>query len=215
MKQYDLHIHTNASPCSGATPASIVEAAVERNLDGIAITDHDTQTNVEAVQRIAPDHLMVIPGVEVTTTEGHLLALYVDEAPPQAEPQTVVDFVHELGGVAVLAHPFDELRQTYDSDLTTLAAAVDGIEVRNSRCLFERYNRRAESFATTHDLTAIAGSDAHFPWEIGRATTECKTSLRAALKNDSCTVRGRGRYLTGHVATKVEQFRSYRFNRLS
>ncbi|MFB6185905.1 MAG: PHP domain-containing protein [Halobacteriaceae archaeon] len=75
MKRYDLQVHTDASPCSNASPSDIVNAAVEANLDGVAITNHDTLDGYHTVDRIAPSELEVIPGVEVTTTQGHLLAL--------------------------------------------------------------------------------------------------------------------------------------------
>ncbi|AZH26465.1 PHP domain-containing protein [Haloplanus aerogenes] len=203
MSRFDLQVHTDASPCSRATPSGIVDAAVAAGLDGIAITDHDTLDGYAAVARLAPDSLTVVPGVEVTTSQGHLLALGVDEVPPKADPLTVVDHVHEQGGVAVLSHPFDRLREYYAEDLDRIAAAVDGVEVTNSRCVFSRYNRAARSFAAEHDLAITGGSDAHFPMEIGRAYTECGGPVLDAILAGTTETGGRGGYLSGHVATKL------------
>ena len=187
------------------SPSDAVTAAERAGLDGIAITDHDTLANVEQVAEAAPDELTVIPGVEVTTTQGHLLALGVQELPPQADPLTVIEDIHDQGGVAVLSHPFDELRQRYDADLAAIATAVDGIETVNSRCVRESFNRRAEAFAAEYSVAATGGSDAHFPMEIGRAYTVLEAPLPEALEAGATEPCGHGRYLTGHVATKLHQ----------
>lgn len=205
--RYDLHLHTDASPCSNMSPDRVVEAATDADLDGIAITDHDTVENVDAVRDTAPTDLDVITGVEVTTTEGHLLALDVTEAPPKTNPMTVIDHVHEQGGVAVLSHPFDTLRQHYITDLEAIAEAVDAVEAVNSRCVRETFNRRAGSFADCHSLPRTGGSDAHFPMEIGRACTASEKPVLEAIQDGSTRPSGRGRYLSGHVATKFHQFR--------
>ncbi|QLK27611.1 PHP domain-containing protein [Natrinema zhouii] len=209
-RRYDLQVHTNASPCSSTPPERVAEAAVDAGLDGIAVTDHDTLANVDAVRDAAPDDLEVIPAVEVTTTEGHLLALDVAEAPPQTDPLAVVDHVHEQGGVAVLSHPFDTLRQYYETDLGALADAVDGVETVNSRCVRRRFNERAAAYAAARDLPATGGSDAHFPMEIGRAYTSVEDdgSLVDAVRDGRVRASGRGRYLSGHVATKLHQLRT-------
>lgn len=205
--RYDLQVHTNASPCSGTPPNKVAEAAAQANLDGIVVTDHDTVENVARVREYAPNELDVISGAEVTTTQGHLLAIDVAESPPQTDPLSVVDSIHDQGGLAVLSHPFDALRQFYDTDLAALAAAVDGVEVTNSRCVRKLFNAQARAFADHHELSMTGGSDAHFPMEIGRATTEFDGSLRAAIEEGTTTPRGRGRYLSGHVATKLHQGR--------
>jgi predicted metal-dependent phosphoesterase TrpH len=205
--RYDLQVHTDASPCSATAPEAVAAAAADAWLDGIVVTDHDTLANVARVREHAPDRVEVVSGVEVTTTQGHLLGIDVDEAPPQTDPLTVIDAIHEMGGLAVLSHPFDTMRQFYDSDLPELAAAADGIEAVNSRCVRPLFNRQARAFAAHHGLAITGGSDAHFPMEVGRAATEFEGTLREALRGKETTPRGRGRYLSGHVATKLQQGR--------
>lgn len=203
MKQYDLQVHTDVSPCSRATPADVVEAATNVDLNGIAITNHDTLAGYDEVAELAPSGLTVIPGVEVTTTQGHLLALFVEQEPPQADPITVIDHIHSQNGLAILSHPFDRLREYYRTDLEAIASRVDAVEVQNSRCLFPRFNRRARDFASQHDLAITGGSDAHFPMEIGRSTTVCDRPLREAIESRTTRTTGRGGYLSGHTATKL------------
>ncbi|MDG5766100.1 PHP domain-containing protein [Balneolales bacterium ANBcel1] len=78
MPRADLHIHTIRSD-GKLTPAQIVAQAVERKLDVIAITDHDTDSGVkEARQAAREEELCVVRGAEVSTlfedSECHLLA---------------------------------------------------------------------------------------------------------------------------------------------
>lgn len=207
--KYDLQVHTDASPCSSTSPERVVDAALATELDGLAVTDHDTLANVERVRAAASPSLTVVSGVEVTTTQGHLLAYGVDRAPPQTDPLTVIDDIHDQGGVAVLSHPFDTLREHYTTDLKPIASAVDGVEAVNSRCVREVFNRRAAEFAAAHDLPRTGGSDAHFPSELGRAYTEVGGALIPAIREGSTRPGGRGRYVSGHVATKLHQFRTW------
>lgn len=209
IRRYDLHSHTAVSPCSAADPADIVARAVARGLDGIAVTDHDTTAGVDLVREAAPPELEVVPGVEVTTAQGHLLGLGIEEPPERGiDPLDAIDHVHTHGGVAVLAHPFDRLREYYDTDLPALADRVDAVECVNSRCLFERFNRRAGAFADEHGLAVTGGSDTHFPMEVGRAVTEIEGdgSVLEAIREGRTSAVGRGRYPSGHAATKLHQF---------
>ena len=209
IRRYDLQVHTDASPCSAASPAEIAVAAVETGLDGIAITNHDTTAGVSEVRHAIAGldgEIDVISGVEVTTTQGHLLALGVHEPPPQADPRTVIEDVHDQGGVAVLSHPFDRLRQVYDRDLEDIAATVDGVETCNSRCVRPRYNADSKRFAARYGLAQTGGSDAHFPREVGRAVTECRGEVLDAIRAGETRSVGRGGYLSGHIATKLHQF---------
>lgn len=82
MKQFraDLHVHTVLSPCAEVEmiPPLIVQKALEKNIDLIAITDHNTSANVGAVQKAAQGtSLTVLPGMEVQSREEvHLLTLF-------------------------------------------------------------------------------------------------------------------------------------------
>jgi PHP family Zn ribbon phosphoesterase len=82
LREYraDLHIHTCLSPCASLdlSPQRIVERAKAERLDIIAITDHNTAKNVQAVMELGErEGLKVIPGMEVQTREEiHLLSLF-------------------------------------------------------------------------------------------------------------------------------------------
>jgi hypothetical protein len=76
----DLHIHTCLSPCGELTmsPRSVVRRARESGLDLIAVTDHNTTENADAViEAAAGTGLAVLPGIEMTTSEEiHILGLF-------------------------------------------------------------------------------------------------------------------------------------------
>ena len=79
---YDFHIHTALSPCADndMTPNNIIGMAKLKGLDIIAITDHNTAKNVEAVMTCAKNtDIIVVPGMEVETAEEvHVLCLFPD-----------------------------------------------------------------------------------------------------------------------------------------
>ncbi len=76
---YDLHIHSALSPCGDAdmTPNNIVNMALLKGLDVIAVTDHNTIGNCAAVVKAAGDRLLVVPAMEVETQEEvHMLCYF-------------------------------------------------------------------------------------------------------------------------------------------
>ena len=85
MKRYkvDLHIHTCLSPCGSLDmdPESIIETALRKRLDAIAITDHNSTLQCPVIQELGQERgLLVLAGVEVTTSEEvHCLVLFKDE----------------------------------------------------------------------------------------------------------------------------------------
>lgn len=82
----DLHIHSCLSPCAelDMTPRSIIKTALERNLDIIALTDHNSIENAEVTRRLGDGKVYVLTGMEVTSSEEiHILAIFDD--PEKAE----------------------------------------------------------------------------------------------------------------------------------
>lgn len=83
----DLHIHTALSPCGSdeMTPRAIVEAALARGLDMIAICDHNSARNAAAVQEASEGRLAVLAGIEITSAEEvHVVGLFPDAAAAEA-----------------------------------------------------------------------------------------------------------------------------------
>jgi predicted metal-dependent phosphoesterase TrpH len=167
----DPHVHSNAS-YDGHDPVELIlEQAADIGLDAVVITDHDVMhASLTAADLAAEYGLVGIPGVEVSTAHGHLLALGVEELPPRRRPlDETVAWVRRRGGVAVVPHPFQRSRHGIRKRHLTSA---DAIEVYNS-WLFTGYkNRRARRFAASRNYPGVAGSDAHHVGFVGRAYTE-------------------------------------------
>jgi predicted metal-dependent phosphoesterase TrpH len=196
----DLHIHSRADD-GLATPRQIVDH-VQRNtdLDIIAITDHDEIVGaLEAREIVAKGgyRFQVLVGMEITTRQGHLLALGIERPIRMLqEMDRTIALVHEQGGVCILPHPMAWFsmgaRQSLVNRLVrkpTDSVYLDGVEVFNpsfaGRVVFqlaERLNR------TRWQLAACGGSDSHSANTIGSAYTTFPgersiAGFRAALAN--------------------------------
>ncbi|MFC4357149.1 CehA/McbA family metallohydrolase [Halobium salinum] len=183
----DPHVHSEASYDATDPVELILEQAAEIGLDAVVVTDHDVlHESLRAAELASEYGLVGIPGVEVSTADGHLLAVGVEEMPPRRRPlDETVAWVRDRGGVAIVPHPFQ--RSRHGVRKRPLADCdVDAIEVYNS-WLFTGYkNRRARRFADKHGYPGVAGSDAHHVPSIGRAFTEIEVEgvSRAELTAD-------------------------------
>ena len=74
MLTCDLHVHTNYSRDGESSIEDIIRRAEFIGLDAIAITDHDTIAGARAALKISTN-VIVIPGIEISTKQGHLIAL--------------------------------------------------------------------------------------------------------------------------------------------
>lgn len=161
----DLHVHTSRSYDSIQSPATVVRHADRAELDAIATTDHD-EFGAHADIEQSPD-VMVIPGMEVRTRDyDDLLALFITEAITSDTLEAAVDEIHGQGGLAILPHPYRKV----DDFEEWVFQKVDAVEGLNARSKADT-NTRAKDLGDVHDCPLTGGSDAHTPWEIGRART--------------------------------------------
>jgi hypothetical protein len=201
----DLHCHSWFSGDGVSSPESLIASARAKGLNGFALTDHNTSDGCrylldkglvrEDGQPV--DDFLVIPGVEVTTAEGHLLCLGVILPYLKGTPALeVCRMVHEMGGVAIPPHPYDLFRAGIrQSVLDTLE--IDALEVFNAATTLKRYNRMAFDYATAKGLPMTAGSDAHHEAAIGTAYT--------ILDTDDFSVRG----ILGQIKNGTELSQRY------
>lgn len=90
---YDLHIHSALSPCgdNDMTPNNIVNMSIIKGLDVIAIADHNSAGNVRAAMEVAGDNILIVPAMEVTTSEEvHVLCYF----PDIDSAEDMSDFIH-------------------------------------------------------------------------------------------------------------------------
>ena len=199
MLTVELHVHS-AHSYDGRDPVrDLLERAAAIGLDAIAVTDHDViEGSLEAVEAAPEYGLLAIPGMEVSSAAGHVLALGVEETvEPGWSFGETVDRIHELGGIAVVPHPFQKSRSGVLANISPdELEAADAIEVYNSRLLTGRANRRAARFARRRNIPMTAGSDAHISEMVGQATTTVDTdeasvaAILEAIADGRTTVEG-------------------------
>jgi predicted metal-dependent phosphoesterase TrpH len=169
----DLHCHTRYSSDSLSTFDGLLRWMDRRGLDMVAITDHNSITGALKFHAHAPGRFLV--GEEIATTDGELIGLFlVEEVPPGLSLQETVDRVHAQGGLVGASHPLDRLRGTAMGRemLEAIREQLDFLEVYNARTTFPEDNDLAQELAIRWGLPGSAGSDAHAPFEVGRAYVE-------------------------------------------
>jgi predicted metal-dependent phosphoesterase TrpH len=171
-------VHSQWSPDSRLS----LEAAVDRlgfaGLSGFALTDHNTIAGHRSLRELAERYPMYsfVPGVEISTVEGHLLVYGVNELPPVHAPlEETLDWVRSRGAVSVLAHPF---RRAHGVGRAVAEnARVDGLEALNGHN-GSVANARAELLAARRGIAATGGGDAHDAAGLGRGFTEFPSEVR-------------------------------------
>src|SRR5437868_4803133 len=179
----DLHTHTFVSGDGVSSPEDLIASARAKGLHGIAITDHNTcdavnyllEKGLMRLDGLPVDDFLVLPGVEVTTADGHLLCIGATLPYLKGKPALdVCGMIHERGGLAIPPHPYDLFRAGIR--FTTLEKLpVDAIEVFNAATTLRRYNRYAFKYAQVRELPMTAASDAHHAAAVGTAYTILNT----------------------------------------
>ncbi len=166
----ELHCHTYYSTDSLDTPARLLDVCRRRGLDRLAITDHNVVDGARAAAALDPER--VIPGEEIMTTQGELLAFFVRElVPPHLTPEAAIQRLRDQGAFISVSHPFNSVRKGAWrlEDLERILSLVDALEVFNARTLTDEPNRQAAELAARAGLPGTSGSDAHTYAEVGRA----------------------------------------------
>ena len=179
----DLHCHSFFSGDGVSSPELLIASAKKKGLHGFAITDHNTCDAVSYMldkglmreDGLPVDGFLILPGVEVTTEDGHLLCIGATLPNLKGTPAVeVCKIIHQHGGLAIPPHPYDLFRAGIRQNvLETLE--IDGLEVFNAATTLKRYNRQAFEYAEMRGLPMTAGSDAHHEAAIGTAYTILQT----------------------------------------
>jgi predicted metal-dependent phosphoesterase TrpH len=180
----DLHIHTRVSDGLASVEQTLAYAEHRTDLDAIAITDHEDVNGGLRGRELAARRgyrLEVVPGAEVTTLQGHLVALFIERTPKSFRPiERTLEDIHAQGGVAIVPHP--NSRFTRSISRRTLericqrneqGVTFDGIDLVQPSAL----NRRgADSVAERNRdawrVPVTAASDAHYLGHLGTGWVE-------------------------------------------
>ncbi|RPI36830.1 MAG: PHP domain-containing protein [Methanoregulaceae archaeon] len=171
MLACDLHVHSNFSKDGESSIEEILKRAEEAGLDAIAITDHDS---VDGVKRAlaCTTTVLVIPGIEVSTKQGHLLVLGVtDLIPAGLDVIVTVEIARRMGALAILPHPYHMWRHGVARRKKAGMDIVDAVEVFNSRYIVGSANTKAARIAKRLGKPCVGGSDAHNARFVGFGRT--------------------------------------------
>ena len=180
----DLHNHTwPRSHDSVLDPEDLVVRAKQLGLDGICLTEHDNVWNPAEAAAIAEKHdFLVIPGVEVSTDDGHILAYGVDKYVfGMHRVGRLAEHVKQRGGGLVVAHPYrraipwkddpEVWERALERSVTNPAIPhCLALEVLNGRGS-ERENRFSLEMCARVGLPGTAGTDSHSSHDIGKVAT--------------------------------------------
>ena len=170
----DMHVHESLhSACAVMTLEEAVASARFHGLDGICITDHDSME----IQNDAADYLHTVDfpvfiGVEVSTIDGHIIALGLHSIPkiescrPTLPTQNLINYVNAQGGFCFAAHPFRS-PMPGEGRFLDFVQGLHGIEIYNGGNTRLRSNIKARDACRRLGLIPVAGSDAHEVDELG------------------------------------------------
>jgi predicted metal-dependent phosphoesterase TrpH len=202
----DLHVHTNRSTDAFTSPEHLTSICRDRGLDGLAITDHNVLASDSS------EEIVILPGIEISTRDGHVIGLGVSEAIPRGlSADETIRRIRDQHGVSIIPHPYDLFRSSVRPYLLTVRP--DAIEVINSSSFLHSVTwKRARTFAIRENYPMTAGSDSHIPQTIGRAYSEveCKStdtvSVMAAIASGSVSP-------VGSPVTATERLRKMFFGK--
>lgn len=227
----DLHMHTIYSYDGTAAVSAVLRRAHEIGLDVIAITDHDEIAGaLEAVKLASHYGVEVIPGIEITTAEGDLLALFITEKISAGLSLTdTVLKVRELGGICIAPHPMaggmgmkslSAISITKALRNKEVAETLIGIETYNGTAIDRVSNHYAHLLANSLGISQTGSSDAHVLDAIGIGATEFQgktaADFRSALRSGETRIRKQKEWSTAKILTSwVANYLSSVFSRLA
>jgi predicted metal-dependent phosphoesterase TrpH len=156
--------------------------------------------------------MLIIPGMEITSSDGHIIGLNLQEAvPSKLSADETVDRIHEAGGIAIACHPSAFFKGSLAKKHVT--KKFDAVEVMNASAFpFNHFARRNEQIASRLGIAQVAGSDAHYGPEIGYAYTVVDAEpnvdeIIKTIKNGFCQPCGRAIPITTRLKKVFLVFR--------
>ena len=187
MLKMDSHIHSEYSPDSNSKIDDILETARSRNIDIIAISDHNTVDGTsEVMKKTRNTDILAIPSIEISSAQGHIIGFGCEEnIPRDLSPEDTIDRIHDLGGIAIIPHPFCFYRHGLlcKSDYKDLK--IDAIETKNARFIVGYCNNKAKKLAIKENIPTLGASDAHYWKFVGDCYSkivDCEKDIDSVLK---------------------------------
>ena len=187
MLKMDSHIHSEYSPDSSSKIDDILDVAKQKNIDIIAISDHNTVNGTGEVRaKTKNTDILAIPSIEISSSLGHILGFGCEETVPQGlEPPDTIDRIHDLGGLAIIPHPYCFYRHGLlcKSDYNDLK--IDAIETKNARFIVGYCNHKAKNLSKKENIPSLGASDAHYWKFVGDCYSliDCEKDIDSVLKS--------------------------------
>ena len=176
MLKLDLHIHSKYSEDATGSPEEIIKILKKKGFSGVAITDHNNIEGGLKAVKVAPKDFVVIPGIEISTSDGHIIALNVKENIPRRQKvEETVDKIIYLGGTPIVPHLFRSMSGIKEENLKIIKDKLSAIEVFNS-CSVPKSNYKMAKIAKKYNLGGTGGSDSHLPEYAGYSYTVVDTT---------------------------------------
>ena len=176
MLKLDLHIHSQYSVDGIGSPEEIIRVLKKRGIQGMAITDHNNIKGSLKALEVAPKDFIVIPGVEISTLDGHMVALGVKKNIERELPiEETVEKIIDLGGIPLVVHLFRNMSGIKKNNLKEIHAKITTLEVFNS-CSVPKSNLKSAKVAKKFNLGGTGGSDSHEPEYVGYGYTLVDTT---------------------------------------
>jgi predicted metal-dependent phosphoesterase TrpH len=171
MIKLDLHIHSQYSEDGIGSPKEIIKILQKRGLHGMAITDHNNIEGGLQAKKVAPKDFIVIPGVEISTNKGHIIALDIKEdIKKNLSVEETIEKIIDIGGIPTVPHVFRTMSGIKADLLKEIHKKISVLEVFNS-CSDPKTNLKTIKIAKNFNLGGIGGSDSHIPEYVGYGYT--------------------------------------------
>jgi predicted metal-dependent phosphoesterase TrpH len=171
MLKIDLHIHSNYSEDAQGSPSEIIKSLKKKELNGMCITDHNSVQGSLKALKISPKDFIVIPGAEISTLDGHVLAMNIFKNIPKNLPlETTIEKIIDEGGIPIIPHVFRNMSGIKKRKLDMIINKIKTIEVFNS-CSQPNTNLKMAKIAKNYNLGGTGGSDTHEPQYAGYGYT--------------------------------------------
>jgi len=179
----DLHIHSEYSHDSSSKIGRILKVAREKGLDIIAITDHEEFEGANIAEKLVKD-ILIIKGQEINTEFGDVIGLFLKKKIDSKNFKGVIKEIRSQKGLVVLPHPAQ-----FHILIEDVVNNVDIIESFNSR-IGKEENKMGQLLAEKLKKPFIAGSDAHFLFEIGNGVTVIDSKSRELKDIKDAIIKG-------------------------
>ena len=175
LLKLDLHIHSCYSEDAQGSPKEIIKILQKKGFHGMSITDHNSVKGSLEAMKLKPKDFIIVPGIEISTADGHFIALGIEEnIPRNLSVEETVEKILDAGGVPVVPHLFRKMSGIKKKRLKIIHKKIPAMEVFNG-CSLPKTNRKTVEIAKEFNLGGTGGSDSHEPLYVGYGYTTIKS----------------------------------------